>query len=229
MRIVEQYRARLPDLRSVDASARQGQPYALNVGAQAAYGEALAFCDADDVVGAGWVAAMGEALSKHDFVACGFEVERLNAPWVQESHGNPQRDGIQQYRNPPYLPHAGGGSLGVKRSLWEAIGGFDESLPILHDTDFCWRLQLRGTELHFVPAAVVHVRYRDTFRAMYRQAHGYGIYNVLLYKRYRRLGMSKLSWKSSARAWMRLVKQLAQVHRKGGRAQWVWHYGFRVG
>ena len=36
---------------------------ALNVGAAAARGEALAFCDADDEVGQGWVAAMGEALA----------------------------------------------------------------------------------------------------------------------------------------------------------------------
>ena len=78
--IVERYRHRLPHLRIVDASARKGQPYALNVGAQAASGEALVFCDADDEVGPGWLAAMGEALSKYDFVACRFETKKLNSP-----------------------------------------------------------------------------------------------------------------------------------------------------
>jgi glycosyltransferase involved in cell wall biosynthesis len=70
MGIVEGYKKQLPNLRIVDASVRQGQPYALNVGAACAQGEAIAFCDADDEVAPGWVAAMGEALSRYDFVAC---------------------------------------------------------------------------------------------------------------------------------------------------------------
>ena len=65
--IIERYKTTLPHLRIADASARRGQPYALNVGAMAATGEALAFCDADDEVAPGWLSAMGEALSKHDF------------------------------------------------------------------------------------------------------------------------------------------------------------------
>lgn len=229
MVIVKQYRERLPNLRIVDASARQGQPYALNVGARAAVGDALAFCDADDVVGSGWVAAMGKALSKYDFVACRFDIERLNVPWVQKSRGNPQPDGIQKYDYPPYLPHAGGGSLGVKRSLHETIGGFDETLPILHDTDYCWRLQLAGTELHFVPDAVIHVRYRDTLGGIYRQARGYAEYNVLLYKRYRPLGMPELSWKTGVKAWVRLLRRLSRIRSKESLARWVWQSGWSMG
>jgi glycosyltransferase involved in cell wall biosynthesis len=53
--IVRSYQSKIPNLRIVDASERQGQPYALNIGAEAALGEALAFCDADDVVGEGWL------------------------------------------------------------------------------------------------------------------------------------------------------------------------------
>ena len=225
MDIVEQYRDRLPNLCIADAAARQGQPYALNVGARAATGEALAFCDADDEVGSGWLAAMGEALSRYDFVACRFDIEKLNAPWAYNSRRNPQQDGLQQYQYPPYLPHAGGGSLGVKRSLHEAIGGFDESLPILHDTDYCWRLQLAGTELYFVPDAVLHVRFRDTLGGMYRQARGYAEYNVLLYKRYRPLGMPKLSWQTGVQGWLHLLRRLPQIGSKAAFARWVWRFG----
>jgi glycosyltransferase involved in cell wall biosynthesis len=229
MAIVERSRDRLPNLRIVDASAYQGQPYALNIGARAATGEALAFCDADDEVGAGWVAAMGETLSKYDFVACRFDIERLNAPWVQKSHTNPQRYGLNQYKYPPYLPHAGGGGLGVKRSVYEAVNGFDETLPMLHDTDFCWKVQLLGIELHFVPDAVLHVRYRDTLWGIYRQAQGYAVYNVLLYKRYRPLGMPELSWKQGVRAWLDLLQSLRHVRGKEGFARWLWNFGWRIG
>ena len=147
--IAERYKERLPKLRVVDASARQGQPFALNVGVEAATGEAVAFCDADDEVSSGWVAAMGEALSRHDFVACSVDIEKLNPPWAVAARGYPQRDGLQKAWYPPYLLHAGGGTLGVKRSLHAMVGGFDEALPYLHDTDFCFKLQLarRATPL----------------------------------------------------------------------------------
>lgn len=231
MVIVEQYKRRLPNLRIVDASARRGQPYALNVGVQAAVGDSVAFCDADDEVGTGWLAAMGEALAKYDFVACRFDIEKLNAPWVQRTHWNPQPNGLQAYVDPPYLPHAGGGSLGVKRSLCETMGGFDESLPMLHDTDLCWRLQLAGTELHFVPDAVTHMRYRDAFGGIYRQARGWAEYNVLLYKRYRPLGMPKrlFSWRSYLRGWYHLLRQLLRIRGKGDIAAWLWKVGWRMG
>src|SRR5262249_43920915 len=121
--IVERYKAGIPNLRVADASARRGQPYALNVGARAATGCSLAFCDADDEVAEGWIAAMGNALSKYDFVASCIDTEKLNAPWLAEvSRNHPQRNGLLQKASyPPYLPHAGGGTIGVKRNLHEAV------------------------------------------------------------------------------------------------------------
>lgn len=229
MSIVEQYKRRLPNLRIVDASARRGQPFALNVGAQDAAGDALAFCDADDEVGVGWLVAMGDALSYQDFVACRFDIEKLNPPSMRNTRRNPQPNGIQAYVYPPYLPHAGGGSLGVKRHLHEAIGGFDESLPILHDTDYCWRLQLAGTELHFVQDAVTHIRYRDSLSGTYRQARGYGEYNVLLYKRYRPMGMPRLPWHSGLKLWMKLFRRLPQFRFEKKRGGMMWELGWRLG
>jgi len=39
-------------------------------GVEAASREAIAFSDADDEVGEGWLAAMSSALARHDFVGC---------------------------------------------------------------------------------------------------------------------------------------------------------------
>lgn len=226
--IIEQYRDRLPDLRIVDASARRGQPYALNVGAQAATGDALVFCDADDEVGVGWLAAMSEALSKYDFVACRFDIEKLNPAWSRR--GNPQANGVQQIWYPPFLPHAGGGSLGVKRPLHEMIGGFDESLPILHDTDYCWRLQLAGIELHFVPDAVLHVRSRPNLKGIYYQSRGYAEYNILLSKRYCSTGQGISNpWKHYIREWIKSFRMIPRVRHQAGRAQLAWQFGRQIG
>lgn len=230
IQIVEQYEKFASHLRSIDANDRQGQPHALNVGVQNALGEAVAFCDADDVVGEGWVAAMGNALAQHPFVAGRMETEKLNRSWVCKSRGQPQRNGLQSYKYPPYLPHAGGGTIGVQRALFLAQGGFDEeTFRILHDTDFCWRLQRAGIPLHFVPEAVMHIRFRPTLRGLYRQAKGYGAENVLLYKRYRNYGMPRLSWKRSLREWAKLLVQLFRIRNKVALARWLWRWGWRVG
>jgi glycosyltransferase involved in cell wall biosynthesis len=227
--VARAYQARLPHLRIVDASGRKGQPYALNAGAAAARGESLVFCDADDVVAPGWIAAMGNALATHDFIACRWEVEELNSPRVRGTRKAEQVHGLQQYKYPPYLPHAGGGSLGIKRRLHIEIGGYDESLPTLHDTDYCWRLQRRGVKLHFVPEAVLHVRFRDTISGVYRQAHSYGEYNVALYKRYRQLGMPPSGWRRALEGWWKLVRRLPDLRRPHTRLRWFRHLGWRMG
>jgi glycosyltransferase involved in cell wall biosynthesis len=227
--VVEQYKEKLPNLRIVDSSDQRGAAHARNVGALAAAGDALAFCDADDEVAPGWVAAMGEALSQYDFVACKREYNKLNEPWQLEYRMLTQVDGLQEYKYPPYLPHASGSTLGVKRFIHELIGGFDETMLKLQDTDYCWRIQLVGTKLHFVPDAVVHYRFRDTMKDLYHQARLWGEYNVLLYKKYRPLGMPKLSGKQGVRAWVRLVKSFPQVLSKEDRARWVWKFAGRLG
>jgi GT2 family glycosyltransferase len=172
---------------------------------------------------------MGRALTTHEFVAGRFDTEKLNEPWIFKSRANIQRDGLSQYRYPPYLPHSGGGAIGVRRALHEIIGGFDESLPILHDTDFCWRLQLAGVTLHFVPEAVAHIRYRASMRDIYRQARNYAEYNVLLYKRYHPLGMPGLDFKTGFDAWRRFARKLPRVRDRAQLGRVIWDLGWRMG
>jgi glycosyltransferase involved in cell wall biosynthesis len=225
--VVERYRNRVPNLRIVDASDKRGQPHALNVGVLAANSEALAFCDADDEVAPGWVAAMGEALRRYDFVAGPMEMKKLNPPWLARDH--PQRYGLNRLRYPPYLPHAGSGNMGVKRAVHEAVGGFDESMPCLFDTDYCFKIQLAGMQLHFVPDAVLHARRRSGFGGLLRQGRNYGEYDVLLYKRYRPLGMPKLSWREGVWGWRCLLRQLPRIRNKAELGKWVWDCGWRLG
>jgi len=223
--IAEEYQEKLPNLRIVDSSGRQGAAHARNVGASVAAGEALAFCDGDDEVATGWVSAMGEALSQYDFVAGKREYNKLNDPWTLKSRFLTQVDGLQKYSYPPYLPHASSSNLGIKRSLHEAVGGFDESMFKLQDTDYCWRVQLAGTKLHFVPEALVHYRFRSNLAAIYHQARLGGEYNVLLYKKFRPLGMPELSWKKGVEAWWRLLKRCPQLFSERERARWIANFG----
>jgi glycosyltransferase involved in cell wall biosynthesis len=232
--IVEQYRNRLPNLRIVDASRRRGQPYALNVAAAAANGDALAFCDADDQVAAGWVAAMGEALLEHDFVACRIDLTKLNPPWVQsifQEHAQ-QHGKLLKAWFPPYLGHAGGGTLGVKKSLHQVVDGFDEALPYHHDTDFCFKVQLRGVELRCIPEAVLHIRCRDNLTGLLRQACHWAEYSVLLYKMYRprETKDSLWLWRKFLRESKSSLRSITRIRfGKSDQALWVWRFGWQLG
>jgi GT2 family glycosyltransferase len=223
------FRPRLPGLRLIDASDRRGQAHARNAGALAASGDALLFCDADDEVAPGWLAAMSEALAEDDFVASRYDTGKLNSEWVRRIHANPQQDGLNPYTYPPFLPHAGGGGLGIRRALHLEIGGFDESLPALEDTDYCWRLQLAGVKLRFVPGAVVYVRYRSTLPGIFRQGLAFGRYNVLIYKLYRSRGMPKLGCLPGLRKWAVQILKSPQLLTSVGRGRWIWQLGWRLG
>lgn len=178
------FAARLPALRIVDASARRGAAAARNTGAQAARGRSLAFCDADDVVADGWVQSMFEALARHDFVAGRLDGMRLNTPDVLASRVLPQSDGLQESTLLPGLRHAGAGNMGVRAGLFRRVGGFDEALRCLEDTDLCWRIQLSGVPLAYADEALVHVRLRAGLRDTVRQGFAYGAAERGLARRY---------------------------------------------
>jgi cellulose synthase/poly-beta-1,6-N-acetylglucosamine synthase-like glycosyltransferase len=142
-----------------------------------------------------------------------------------------QADGLQQYRYPAYLPHAGGSTIGLRRHLWNMVGGFDESLRYLEDTDLCWKLQLAGVKLHFVPEAVIHVRLPHSLRGIYQQARAWGAYNVILYQRYLPFGMPKLSPKLGLMAWGEIIRSIPRLFRmdEKARASFMWNIAWRFG
>jgi glycosyltransferase involved in cell wall biosynthesis len=172
--IVRTWSGRHPEVRLVDASARRGPAAARNVGVAAGHGDLIAFCDADDVVGAGWADAVEKALTVHAFVAGRFEHERLQARSRLAVSWSPQLDGLTRI---PYMPGyvtAGAGNLAVRRTVFDAVGGFDEAALSTEDDDLCLRVQLAGHELTFVPDMVLHVRKRTGLRAIAEQARLYG-------------------------------------------------------
>jgi hypothetical protein len=184
------YRDRIPELRIIDASAVPGAGAARNHGARHALGTWLAFCDADDRVADDWLATMSAALAEHRFVAGRFEAHRLNGARVLRSRPLQQQSELQSSDIGAGLPHAGGGNMGIHREDFLALGGFDPAMPWLEDTDFSWRAQLAGLPLVFRPEVVVHVRLRQTFRAMFDQGRHYGMAHAVLERRYGATGPS---------------------------------------
>lgn len=220
LEIVKQYQQNLPNLRIVDASATKGAAHARNVGASVALSENLAFCDADDEVTSGWVAAMIEALSKHDFVAGCSDYSRLNESWVVNCCGLREANGVKDYI---YFPYAAGNNLGVKRSIHNAVGGFDQTMLLLQDVDYCWRIQKTGIKLESASKAVINFRFRNTIKGMYRRCWRLACYDILLHQKHQKMGMPKLmKWRNFFKdAAILPLKFIVKVRDKESFVRWL--------
>lgn len=227
--IAWQYQHKFSHLRIVDASAIPGAAYARNAGAKVAKGELLAFCDADDEVAPGWVAAMGEALAQYEFVAGRLEREKLNEPWLRKSRIAAQTNKLSTFPCAPNLKRANSCNFGLQCSLFREIGGFDESLLRLEDFDLCLKAQIGGKDLHFIPEALVYYRYRPTLTEVYKQAVHSCEAEILLFKKYQSLGIFSLPIKKTIPSIGVLVKYLVQIRDKSHLAKFIQNLGCYIG
>lgn len=233
MEIVEQYRDRLPNLRIVDAytspGPRLGVSHSYNVGLKAATGDVFAFCEADDKVAPGWLAAIRLGLRQYEMVSGPLEYQELNEAWILKAHnGGSQSEEFIKVSHKPFLPFAFGCNLAMRRSVYERIGEIDESFRCAWDMDYCFKAQLAGIQLCFIPDIKIHYRVRHSLRAIYRQSRNWGEDNVLIRKRYG-VGMGKLELFKGIVGVVYSLFQLARVRDKVDLARWMFSFGWQVG
>jgi glycosyltransferase involved in cell wall biosynthesis len=226
--VVLAWRPRLPSLRLLEEAHRGNVSFVRNLGVAETRGRLLLFCDADDVVDRRWVANLASALEDHEFVAGALDFERLNPPWMRRHADGRQQHGLQMGK-PGFLPHAGAGNLGIHREVFDALGGFDASLPSLEDTDLCFRAQLRGHQLTFTADALVHVRQRQSLAGAFRQGLSWGHGTTVLHHRFRRYGMAHPPHLRHLAGWLLAVPRLFLVRDRAQLATWVFRQGWRIG
>jgi GT2 family glycosyltransferase len=206
--IFERFAERHPWLamRVVDASKEPGKSFALNVGVASAAGRAFILNDADDVMGPGYLATLGQALEKADLVGGGNEFTRLNPEWIFEVW--PVRE-IRERRPtpfPPHLPFVGGCCMGFTRALFDAVGGFDKSYEAEEDLDFFFRAQIAGYAFEYLPEATMHYRRRTDPAAIRRQFYNYGRFHVKIAREYARWGPpAPRRWRRFIGGWVRVL------------------------
>lgn len=141
----------------------------LNAGVRATDSPLLLIAEHDDVVGDGWLQAVTDALSEHWLVGSHMERFTLNEPVVTGSRRVFDEDVH------PGVPVVVATGMGFRRSLWERLGGFDETYRYGgNDIEFCLRAHLAGHTVQIVTGATVHYRIRSGARLAFRQARAYG-------------------------------------------------------
>jgi glycosyltransferase involved in cell wall biosynthesis len=226
--VARRWADRIPGLRIVPATERAGINYARNVGARAATGELVLFCDADDVVDRGWVGAMA-ASSGCDLLGGRIDAESLNSPAIAASRPPYEPDRLPVPHQ--FLPFAVGANCGVRREVFDRVGGFDEAyVRGGADVEFFWRAQLASYRLCFVPDAVVQYRYRGGLRPLARQFWRYGMADAQLYRRFRADGLRREPAADVARAWWWVLRHLPDLVRSPARrSRWIRRTTYRAG
>ena len=223
--------ARYADLdrrvRCVEAADQAGLSYTRNVGIAAAHHDRVAICDGDDVVAPGWAAALSRGLDEHALVTGPLELDRLNPPWLAASRGRSVEHGISTFFG--IFPYAAGGNMALRRDVWASLGGFADTFHGVEDVEFSFRAWRADVAIGFAEDALVHYRYRQSARDLWRQGRGYGRSRPLVARMLRETGGPTPRRLAGWRSWVWLVAHLPDLRTRAGRAAWAWVAANRIG
>ncbi len=156
----------------VSSAELRSAAHARNVGLRAAPADAdlIAFCDADDLVVDGWLAALVAALGEH--AAVGGHLDDEYPDPRQATWRPPATPGeLPSFLGVPYIVTA---NMLIRRAVFEEVGGFDTSLIRCEDIAISWALLRAGHHIAFAPDAVVRYRHRPGLALLLRQHELYG-------------------------------------------------------
>jgi len=134
-----------------------------NRGAAVASGVWLAFIDADIEMPADWLTLLVEMEGRQGDVL-GLDLDTPGqAPWFAQAwQRRSQRPGSRPLHRVQWLPSA---NLLMRRTWFEQVGGFDESLRTGEDKDFSLRLREAGAQLLLVNESLaLHWGYEGSWR-----------------------------------------------------------------
>lgn len=213
-------------VRRIEVNDAAGAAHTRNVAVEHAAHEAIAFCDADDIVGPTWVTAMSEALETERFVGGPLNYEQVNEPWLVGARGR-LLDENEPARFEGTFPIVSSCNMGIDRTLFRSVGGFDTTFERVEDAELSHRLWQDGVEAVHRADVMVHYRMRTTPREIFAQSRSWGRQLPLLRSHVGTTPAQRPS--ASVKRWLWLVASLPQTVNRAGRAHWLHVAGTRIG
>jgi glycosyltransferase involved in cell wall biosynthesis len=226
--IARRWTDRIRRLSLVDAADRPGVSHARNLGCSNTDGELLLFCDADDIVDSGWIAAMVVGLQHYPMAGGRIDRTLLNDPVSIAARPGTTNSLPNSFG---FLPYPMTANCGMRREVWAELSGFDERYRYgSEDVAFFWRAQLAGYEAGFVPEAIVHYRLRSKIPDMVRQYYTYGKTHPMLYRDFAAAGMPRLTITELCHEWGGLIRHALDLYgSRAHRAVLLTRLAMRVG
>jgi len=169
---------RFPKVRIIANGQNLGFCMACNLGAKAAQGEILVFLNNDMRVEKDWLNPLVDALRSKDvdcatslilswdgkLVNFGGAGANFHGIGYQEGMNDPD---VDKYRKRKDTLFACGGSMAIKKQLFQDVLGFDENFfAYFEDVDFGWRLWVLGYKIMFIPESVAYHHHSATSKLM---------------------------------------------------------------
>lgn len=165
-----------PDARVVTCRQNHGFAGGVNVGVEASQGEVLVFLNTDMRVTTGWLRELVAPIATREADA----TSSLTLSWdgrvvnfggsAMNFHGigwqvGMDDDAIDRYRRPCDTLFACGGSMAIRRNVYEDAGRFDEDFfAYYEDVDLGFRLWVLGYRVLYVPSSVAYHHHMSTSR-----------------------------------------------------------------
>lgn len=156
-------------------------PHQRNTGVRAADSDIIIFTDAGCLPNAGWLEQMVTPLLKGENAVAGMSQDMAGTLTFPTAHiGQVGESGGGQ----SYLVECPTLNFGFRRTVFDAIGGFDEGFTYGSDVDFTWRLNDAGYRVLYAPEACLRHDYGAS-RRQNRRSYLYGKARARLYRKHR--------------------------------------------
>lgn len=208
-----------PHLSLISASDVRGAAHARNVGVGAARAQVVAFCDADDLVEEGWLAALVAPVEPGTIVAGKLRATQINDTATLTSRPRTAHDvdTASDGRRPDFAPS---GNMAMYRDDYLWLGGMDESFRRSHDVEFSYRARQRGMTIVAAPDAVIDYRYRPSAATLASQAFRGGRVSARLRKMYPAYTTGRTPAQALQTTWW-LITRLPYVLVPARRRLWI--------
>ena len=202
---LELLRQRERDIVLVASPTNSGFAGGCNLGVKHSTGEIVAFLNNDAKPDTGWVSAALEAFDSYENVGAvasqvlnweGTHVDFSGAGMTWYGMGYRPLTGNKATTKPqkpaPVL-FGTGSAMFVRRSVFDELGGFDESFfMFFEDVDFGWRLNLAGYTYLYQPQSVAFHRYHGSMGGIPKHREQFLLERNALYCLYKNLDDAQL-------------------------------------